>query len=93
MKRKYSKKYTNNPVYKMLEDKIQSFRNSIPMIILLKNGSVTDRHWSKLMNQANCKFQVSIKTMTLDQVFALHLEKHEEAVTEIVNEAIQEFKN
>ena len=31
--------------------------------------------------------------MTLDQVFALNLQKYEEIVFEIVNEAIQEFKN
>ena len=45
------------------------------------------------MKQTGSKFEVSIKTMTLDQVFSLHLEKYEEIVSEIVNEAIQQFKN
>jgi dynein heavy chain len=45
------------------------------------------------MRQTGNTFEVSIKTMTLDQVFALNLQKYEETVFEIVNEAIQEFKN
>jgi dynein heavy chain len=46
----------------------------------LKNGSITDRHWEKLMKQTGNVFEVSIKTMTLDQVFALNLQRHEEIV-------------
>lgn len=41
------------------------------------------------MKQTGNTFEVSIKTMTLDQVFALNLQKYEEIVGEIVNEAIQ----
>ena len=41
------------------------------------------------MKQTGNTFEVSIKTMTLDQVFSLNLQKYEEIVGEIVNEAIQ----
>jgi hypothetical protein len=37
------------------------------------------------MKLTGSKFEVSIKTMTLDQVFALKLERYEEQVLEIVN--------
>lgn len=85
MKRKLSQTYSDNSVFRQLQERIVSFKESIPLIIQLKNGSITDRHWEKLMKQTGSSFQVSIKTMTLDQVFALHLEKYEEIVGEIVN--------
>ncbi len=46
MKRKLQNKYSaDHSVYKKLLESITSFKNSIPLIILLKSGSVTDRHW------------------------------------------------
>jgi dynein heavy chain len=93
LKRKLSQKYSGNIVYNQLYEKVLAFKNSIPLIIQLKNGSITDRHWEKLMAKTGNNFEVSIKTMTLDQVFALNLQKYEETVFEIVNEAVQEFKN
>jgi dynein heavy chain len=85
LKRKLSQKYSGNVVYNQLYEKILAFKNSIPLIIQLKNGSITDRHWEKLLRQTGNVFEVSIKTMTLDQVFSLNLQKYEEIVFEIVN--------
>jgi dynein heavy chain len=45
MKRKLSQKYADNSVYRQLQEKIVAFKNSIPLITQLKNGSITDRHW------------------------------------------------
>jgi len=45
LKRKLSQKYAGNIVYNQLYDKVLAFKNSIPLIIQLKNGSITDRHW------------------------------------------------
>lgn len=74
MARKLSQKYSNDhPVYRKLYERISSFKNSIPLIIQLKNGSITDRHWEKLMGLTGKKFDVSIKTMTLSQVFEMKL--------------------
>ena len=79
MRRKLSQKYSpEHPVYRQLNERILAFKNSIPLIILLKNGSITDRHWGKLMSLTGKKFEASIKTMTLSQVFDMKLEKYEE---------------
>lgn len=79
MKRKLQNKYSSShPVYQKLLDSITSFKNSIPLIILLKNPSVTDRHWQKLMSLTKTKFESSIKTMTLSQVFEMKLERFQE---------------
>ena len=81
MRRKLAQKYsTDHTVYKKLNESVLSFKNSIPLIIQLKNGSITDRHWEKLTGLTGKKFEVSIKTMTLNQVFDMKLEKYEEEV-------------
>ena len=93
LKKKLAPKYQKNPVYEKLFSKITAFRESIPLIAQLKSGSITDRHWEKLMRETGKKFEASIKTMTLEQVFALNLQTVPDKVAEICNEANQEHKN
>lgn len=45
------------------------------------------------MKQTGKRFESSIKTMTLEQVFALNLQTCPDKVAEICNEANQEHKN
>ena len=45
------------------------------------------------MKMTNVKFESNIKSMTLEQVFALNLQKYPDAVNEICIEANQEHKN
>lgn len=45
------------------------------------------------MLETGTKLEVSIKSLTLEQVFALNLQSFPEKVSEIVNEANQEHKN
>lgn len=45
------------------------------------------------MKETGTKLEGNIKTLTLDQVFALNLQDHESKVQEIVQEADQEHKN
>lgn len=33
---------------------------------MLKSGSITDRHWNKLMKETGTKLEGNIKTLTLD---------------------------
>lgn len=41
--------YSEHPTYIKLAAKITGFRDSIPLIQKLKTGSITERHWEKLM--------------------------------------------
>ena len=60
MKRKLSTNYQSNSlgygVYTQLNDRIVSFKNSIPPIEQLKNPSVADRHWEKLVKLTGSKW-------------------------------------
>lgn len=81
MRKKLSNNYTSGTlgfgVYTQLSEKISDFRKSIPLIEQLKNPSVADRHWEKLVKLSGSTFEVTVKTMTLDQVFSLKLERFE----------------
>ena len=94
LKKRLGKAFDDNPVYQKLSKRITEFRDSIPLIQQLKGGSITDRHWEKLMRETGVKFETtSIKSMTLEQVFALNLQRFPEKVNEICTEANQEHKN
>lgn len=80
-------------MYLKLAQRVQEFKESIPLIQSLKNGSIMDRHWEKLMKETGKKFEINLKTITLEQVFALNLQKFPEKVAEIVQEASNEANN
>ena len=60
-------------MYLKLAQRVQEFKESIPLIQSLKNGAIMDRHWEKLMKETGKKFEINLKTITLEQVFALNL--------------------
>lgn len=72
-RKKLSRTYEENRVFKKIAEKITKFKDSIPLIQQLKSGSITDRHWAKLMKETGVTLEGNIKTLTLEQVFALNL--------------------
>lgn len=86
-RKKLSRTYEENKVFKKIAERITKFKDSIPLIQQLKSGSITDRHWAKLMKETGVQLEGNIKTLTLEQVFALNLQDYPEKVSEIVNEA------
>ena len=66
-------KNENAGVFVKLDTKIKEFKESIPLIQMLKTPSILERHWKKLMKETGTILETSIKTLTLDQVFALNL--------------------
>jgi len=85
--------YAEHPTFLKLSTKINELKDSIPLIQKLKGGSITDRHWEKLMKVAGIKMDINVKTLTLEQVFALNLQNYPDKVDEIVLEASHEAKN
>jgi len=92
-RKKLANDYAENPTYAKLASKITGFRDSIPLIQKLKIGSITERHWEKLMKETGRKMDFNMKTITLEQVFALQLQNYPEKVDEIVTEALNEAQN
>jgi len=92
-RKKLGKLYDDNCVYQKLSKKVTDFKDSIPLIQQLKGSSLTDRLWNKLVKETGVVVEGSIKTLTLEQVFALNLQNYSDKVNEITTEAREEHKN
>ena len=78
--------------FKMVEAKLQNFKEALPLVVSLKNDSMKPRHWQKLMDVTGVTFDVSLKTLTLSNIFSMELHKYTTAIEDIINEAVQETK-
>ncbi|GMH67856.1 hypothetical protein TrLO_g3024 [Triparma laevis f. longispina] len=90
--RKFNKVGKETATFKAVEDTVVQFKESIPLIVLLKNDAMKMRHWEKLMEVTGVKFEMNPKTLTLENIFAMELHHFQTAVEECVNEAVQENK-
>ena len=105
--------------YKKIEYIIYNFKDSLPLIINLKNECMKQRHWLKLINITNnnsttttsaksttanstntttntnnstSTFDITLKSVTLYNIFSMELYKYNIQIEEIINEAVQEAK-
>ncbi|XP_037672459.1 dynein heavy chain 10, axonemal isoform X6 [Choloepus didactylus] len=73
-----------------LEAKMKAFKDSIPLLLDLKHEALRDRHWKELMEKTGVFFEMS-ETFTLENMFAMELDKHTDVLNEIVTAAIKEI--
>ena len=78
--------------FKMVESRLLNFKESLPLVVSLKNDAMKSRHWLQLMAATGVSFDVGLKTLTLSNIFAMELHRYSAAVEEIINEAVQEAK-
>lgn len=82
------------PPYNKLKETIFGFKESLPLIEMLKNPAIQDRHWKRIMEETGKDLgDINLKTLTLAKVFQLELQNFEDKVTEICLEAKEEAKN
>jgi dynein heavy chain len=82
------------PPYNKLKDTIFGFKESLPLIEMLRNDAIQDRHWKRIMEETGKDLgEINLKILTLSKVFQLELENYEDKVTEICVEAKEEQKN
>jgi dynein heavy chain len=77
--------------YKTLFEKINSFKDSIPLFADLKNEALRPRHWKTLMDVTGKSFQTNSKTFTLEAVFGMELHKYSDKIAEITSGAVKEL--
>jgi dynein heavy chain len=90
--RKFPKDLKAMPTYQLVEERVTAFRDSIPLIQLLKNDALKPRHWTRLMEVTGVQFTMNPKTFTLGNLFSMQLHRFSDAIGEIVNQAMQEQK-
>jgi hypothetical protein len=64
-----------NSTYKSVEARIYNFKDSLPLIVRLKNDAMAKRHWQKLMDVTGVRFDVNSSTVTLGNIFAMELHR------------------
>eukprot|EP00062_Callorhinchus_milii_P021625 gi/632978548/ref/XP_007905975.1/ PREDICTED: dynein heavy chain 10, axonemal [Callorhinchus milii] len=74
-----------------LESKMKEFKESIPLLVDLKNEALRARHWRELMERTNTDFEMHPETFTLENMFAMELHKHSDVIGEIVTSAVKEL--
>lgn len=90
--KKFPKDLKEISTFKLVEAKLINFKESLPLVVNLKNDAMKSRHWQQLMDVTGVTFDVSLKTLTLSNIFAMDLNKYSAEVEEIINEAVQEGK-
>ncbi len=90
--RKFPKELKEIYTFKMVEAKLANFKEALPLVVSLKNDAMKPRHWLKLMEVTGVTFDVTLKSLTLSNIFSMELHKFSALVDDIVNEAAQEGK-
>jgi dynein heavy chain len=80
--------------YIKLRETVTGFKNSLPLIEMLKHPAILERHWKRILEETGKGGgEINPKSLTLSKVFELELQNHEDKVTEICVEAKEEAKN
>ncbi|XP_040439457.1 dynein heavy chain 10, axonemal [Falco naumanni] len=89
--RKLPKQVHSMPVAFHLETKMKAFRDSIPLLLDLKNEALRERHWQDLMERTGTRFEMTKETFTLENMFNMELQRHSDVISEIVRTAVKEL--
>jgi dynein heavy chain, axonemal len=92
MAKKFPKNLKDLPTFKLVENKLFNFKDSLPLVVNLKYDAMKPRHWQQLVEVTGVSFDTTLKTLTLSNIFAMDLHKYSVAVEDIINEAVQEGK-
>lgn len=74
-----------------VRDEVDVFRPKVPLITALRNPGMRDRHWNELATKLNIKLPEDRKTLTLQMLVDLGLEKNMGDVEKVAEKAGKEF--
>eukprot|EP01047_Picozoa_sp_COSAG01_P005456 COSAG01_NODE_186_length_22652_cov_7.562630_11_plen_456_part_01 len=90
-KTKLPKHIRTRPPYTKLDEFVEGFKDSIPLIEDLKNDALRERHWTKLMEVTGKEFDMNPQTFTLANLFGMGLSAFAEEIAGIVGSASKEL--
>ncbi|KAM4616801.1 dynein axonemal heavy chain 10 [Polymixia lowei] len=79
------------PVAFFLEGRMKEFKESLPLLLDLKNEALRDRHWKELMERTSTSFEMNPETFTLENMFSMELHKYVSVIDDIVTSAVKEL--
>ena len=79
-------------IYEFLKNKIESFRNIIPLINDLRSDALRERHWKQLKMEIVEDFDEKGDDFTLEKVISLNLDRHAKQISELAENALKELR-
>ncbi|XP_043967273.1 dynein axonemal heavy chain 10 [Gambusia affinis] len=79
------------PVAFYLDACMKEFKESLPLLLDLKNEALRDRHWKELMERTGTRFEMNPENFTLQNMFAMELHKYANVIGDIVTSAVKEL--
>ncbi|CAL8247788.1 unnamed protein product [Merluccius merluccius] len=89
--RKLPKEVRALPVAFFLEGRMKEFKESLPLLLDLKNEALRERHWRDLMERTGTSFDMNPDTFTLENMFSIELHKYGGVIGDIVTSAVKEL--
>ncbi|KAG9351776.1 hypothetical protein JZ751_023027 [Albula glossodonta] len=89
--RKLPKDVRTLPVAFFLEGRMKEFKDSLPLLVDLKDEALRERHWKELMERTGTSFEMNPETFTLENMFAMELHKYGNVIGDIVTSAVKEL--
>ncbi|XP_061623123.1 dynein axonemal heavy chain 10-like [Phyllopteryx taeniolatus] len=89
--RKLPKDVRALPVACFVEGRMKEVRDSLPLLLDLKNEALRERHWKELMKRTGCIFEMTTGSFTLESMFAMDLHKYADVIDDIVTSAVKEL--
>ena len=74
-----------------LQDIVESFKKTMPLITDLRNPAMRERHWAQLMDHIGTRFDPAGEAFTLESVINLHLDQHVDFIAELSGNASKEL--
>jgi dynein heavy chain len=78
-------------IWSAMKEKVDQFRQTMPLIQDLKNPTMRGRHWESLQQEINKRFDATSADFTLERVFSLGLHAHGEFIGELSANAYKEY--
>lgn len=89
--KRLKKNLRQSPVGVAVEQKMKEFKNTIPMMVELKNEALRERHWKQLMDKTGQVFDMAPDRFTLENMFSMEIHKYTDIVEEIIAAAVREL--
>ncbi|CAF1153283.1 unnamed protein product [Adineta ricciae] len=80
------------PLAKLIETGMKEFRESLPLMLDLKNEALRERHWRTLMKETSIEFDMNPESFTLENLFQMNLQRFNDVIQNIVTSATKELQ-
>lgn len=74
-----------------MQEIVESFKKTMPLIMDLRNPAMRPRHWASLMEAVGVTFDPAGPNFTLDSVVNLHLDQHADMIADLSGNASKEL--